>query len=76
MGSYENNVSVPPLTVNILGKSRIPIAGQNQTIKCEVSGSRPMPKITWWRDHIELTGSVIQVNIINSFIYCINLSVG
>ena len=59
----EKIVSVPPLTVNILGKSKIPIAGQNQTIECEVSGSRPKPIITWWKDQKALTGAVIQVNL-------------
>ena len=57
----EKNVSVPPLTVNILGKSKIPIAGQNQTIECEVSGSRPEPIITWWKDQKEMAGATTQV---------------
>ena len=56
-------VTVPPLTVHILDKSKIPIAGQNQTIECEVAGSRPKPTITWWKDHNELTGATIQVCI-------------
>ena len=56
-------VTVPPLTVHILDKSKIPIAGQNQTIECEVAGSRPKPTITWWKDHNEMTGATIQVCI-------------
>ena len=59
----KNIVSVPPLTVKIMDKTKTPIAGQNQTIECEVAGSRPKPTITWWKDHNELTGAMIQVCI-------------
>ena len=56
-------VSVHPLTVRIMEKSKTPIAGQNQTIECELAGSRPKPTITWWKVHNELTGAMIQVCI-------------
>lgn len=56
------DMSFPPLTVKIMDKTKTPIAGQNQTIECEVAGSRPKPTITWWKDHNELTGATIQTS--------------
>ena len=56
-------VSFPPLTVKIIDKIKTPIGGQNQRIECEVTGSRPKPTITLWKEHNELTGAKIQVCI-------------
>jgi len=60
--SLHLDMALPPLTVNILDKSKIPIAGQNQTIECEVSGSSPEPLITWWKDQTELAGATTQTS--------------
>ena len=55
-------VSVPPLEVEIVDKSKNLIAEQNQTLQCKVSGSRPEPTITWWKNHVRMTAGIFQVD--------------
>lgn len=41
--------TVPPLSASIVIGDRNPTAGLRFSLPCYVIGSRPTPKITWWR---------------------------
>ncbi len=52
------NWTVPPLSVSIVVGERNPAVGKPFSLPCHVSGSRPIPKITWWRNDVLLDPSV------------------
>ena len=51
------NWTVPPLSVAIVVGERNPAAGRPFSLPCHVTGSRPTPKITWWRNDVLLDPS-------------------
>ena len=54
-------LTVAPLSVEILEKSRPPVSGRNRTVACRVVGARPTPSIKWFRNDYEIRGATIQV---------------
>ena len=52
---------MPPLSVEILEKSRNPVSGRNRSVACRVVGARPTPSIKWFRNDYEIRGATIQV---------------
>jgi len=56
------DMKLPPLEVEIVDKSKNLIAEQNQTLQCKVSGSRPEPTITWWKNHVRMTAGIFQTS--------------
>lgn len=54
---------VRPLWVKMDGKNKPLSAGRDYELLCEVVGSRPPPKITWWKGSERLTSSTDKVRI-------------
>lgn len=50
-------VLVRPLSVKIEGTSEPLSAGRYCEVRCIVVGSRPLPRITWWKRGVQLTNT-------------------
>ncbi|KAK8782141.1 hypothetical protein V5799_016517 [Amblyomma americanum] len=52
MTLYEptNEITLPPVSVKILGTHRSFEVDVSAEFRCEVVGSRPPPKVSWWLD--------------------------
>ncbi|XP_046643483.1 nephrin-like isoform X2 [Daphnia pulicaria] len=55
--SFDVDMELPPLSVSIVVGERNPAVGKPFSLPCHVSGSRPIPKITWWRNDVLLDPS-------------------
>lgn len=49
------NTAVRPLSVKIVQNLKFMSTKQTYELRCEVRGSRPPPKISWWLGSTELT---------------------
>lgn len=55
--------AVRPLTVKIIQDLKFMSTKQSYDLKCEVRGSRPAPKISWWLGSLQLTATKETVRI-------------
>lgn len=55
--SFDVDMELPPLSVSIVIGERNPAVGKPFLLPCHVTGSRPIPKITWWKNDVLLDPS-------------------
>lgn len=55
--SFDVDMELPPLSVSIVIGERNPAVGKPFSLPCHVTGSRPIPKITWWKNDVLLDPS-------------------
>jgi hypothetical protein len=65
-------ITVRPLTVKILKDLKFMSTKSTYNLKCEVRGSRPAAKISWWLGSQQLTDTKEMVRI-HSFIFLIKI---
>jgi CD80-like C2-set immunoglobulin domain len=54
---------VRPLTVKIIQDLKFMSTKQSYDLRCEVRGSRPAPRVSWWLGSLQLTASKETVGI-------------
>ncbi|KAB0805660.1 hypothetical protein PPYR_02630 [Photinus pyralis] len=52
--SMRLDLNLPPLTANLVGEEFPVSAGKLYQLQCEIVGSQPLVKITWWKGHVNV----------------------
>lgn len=47
--------TVRPLSIQLIGENRPLSADVSVHISCQVTGAKPPPIVTWWKDNTQLT---------------------
>lgn len=61
--------AVRPLTVKIIQDLKFMSTKQSYDLRCEVRGSRPAPRISWWLGSSKLTDTKESVGIAGGFFF-------
>jgi hypothetical protein len=62
---------VRPLSVRIIQDLKFMSTKQNYDLRCEVRGSRPAAKISWWLGSMQLTNTTEAVQYHNNVCVCV-----